>query len=228
LGIVPDLFIFDLDGTLFDSHEQIIRAANATRAANLLHLIYQRDAVGLVGLSADKLFPQEYGGAPVALDPLVSEFRLRLADEIQVRNQLFEGAESFVKLIKSNGAFAGVATSKPTWLARIVVANSPLSRCVDWIQGTDNFPPKPNPEVILRCIRALDPAQNIYMVGDHVVDMLAAKSAGVTGLGISQGSHSSEVLILSGAKYVGRNFNELSETLLVNNVLKYKENSQID
>lgn len=225
---MPDLFVFDLDGTLFDSHEQIIRAANATRAANLLPLIDERDAVGLVGLLADKLFPQDFGGASVALDSLVSEFRLRLTDEVHVRNQLFEGAESFVKLIKSNGAFVGVATSKPTWLARIVVANSPLFRCVDWIQGTDNFPPKPNPEVILRCVRALDPAQNTYMVGDHVVDMLAAKAAGITGLGISQGSHSSEALLSNGAKYVGRNFSELSETLLVNNVIKYKENYQID
>ena len=216
---MANLFIFDLDGTLFDSHNQIIRSANATRAANSLPQIDPLQAARLVGLPARTLFPTEDGADASKIERIVSEFRMRLAHEITIRNELFEGAEAFVDLIKSTGAFVSIATSKPTWLARIMVANSPLANSFNWIQGTDDFSPKPNPEVILRCIEALDQPENVFMVGDHSVDMLAARAAGITGIGISQGSHSSEELLSVGAKYAGKSFSELTKTLLDENIL---------
>lgn len=213
------LFIFDLDGTLFDSHDQIIRAANETLAANSLSEIDPMQAVGLFGLRARKLFSLEAGEDDSHTERLVLEFRVRLTKEIGIRNELFEGAESFVKLLKSNGALIGIATSKPTWLARLVVKNSSLADSIDWIQGTDGFPPKPDPEVILRCIEALDGPETVFMLGDHIVDMLAARAAGVTGIGVSQGSHSSDELLTSGAKFVFRNFSELTDVLLTEHIL---------
>jgi phosphoglycolate phosphatase len=213
------LFIFDLDGTLFDSHDQIIRAANATRAANSLPQIEPIQAVGLVGLPARKLFPEEGGSETSETERLVSEFRMRLAEEVRIQNNLFEGVESFVKLLRCNGALIAVATSKPTWLARLVVANSPLAASLDWIQGTDSFPPKPDPEVILRCIEALNRPKEVFMVGDHAVDMLAARAAGITGIGVSQGSYSADALLSSGAKFAGSNFSKLTEVLLTERIL---------
>ena len=93
-----------------------------------------------------------------------------------------------------------IATSKPTYLAELVVRESELIYYIDFVQGTDGFLPKPNPEIIYRIQREV--AGNVIaLVGDRTEDIHAAKQASIIGVGVAQSAHSAEVLAAAGADY---------------------------
>jgi phosphoglycolate phosphatase len=90
------------------------------------------------------------------------------------------------------------------------VHNSPLKGLIDFVQGTDDFPPKPSPEVIKRVLEifANPPA---IMIGDRVEDLEAASASGIPSIGIAQSAHDEERLILYGASLTYPNMQEAFE-----------------
>jgi phosphoglycolate phosphatase len=197
-------FVFDLDGTLFDSVDQIISAANSTRIEFGYESREKVFYIPFIGLPARNLF--------IDLNLLESEeknfvlkFREYLSKLIKTDNKLFNGAIEFLQRSKDSNIFVGIATTKPSALAQLVVENSKISGLVDHVQGTDNFKAKPDPTVILRCLEELKTDKAI-MFGDRIEDMIAGKTAGIKSIGISQGFHSHEKLHTSGADLVVDNF----------------------
>jgi phosphoglycolate phosphatase-like HAD superfamily hydrolase len=72
------------------------------------------------------------------------------------------------------------ATTKSTATARIVLEKFGLLEHFHHVQGTDGFPSKPKPDVILRNLEALNvQPQDCLFVGDSVPDMEAGRAAGV-------------------------------------------------
>jgi len=72
------------------------------------------------------------------------------------------------------------ATTKGTPTTRAVLEQFGLLRYFDHVQGTDGFPYKPAPDVILTALAALRARpQDCLMVGDSPADMEAGKRAGV-------------------------------------------------
>ena len=73
--------IFDLDGTLFDSHSQIINAVAWTRRRHGLQDLNDDEIGSLIGLPASYLFA-DVKSSGVEIAELVSNFRDRLMVEI--------------------------------------------------------------------------------------------------------------------------------------------------
>jgi HAD superfamily hydrolase (TIGR01549 family) len=170
--------------------------------------------------SSPEGFVEEHLGLPVEsllsdleldlsdLQSLIQNFRENLLFEIGNGNPIFKGAVSFVQKMKNLGIPIGVATTKPTYLAVEVIKNSPLRTLIDFVQGTDKFPPKPDPEVLRRCMQGLG-IENAIMFGDRKEDMRAAKTLGIPSIGIAQSAHSIQDLLAEGATYSFSNFTEL-------------------
>ena len=205
------LVIFDLDGTLVDSLDQISRSMDRARK----YFGYEK-------LSFEKY--REILGQPVqemigdleldidSQNELVLEFRRILMSEIEIQNTLFPGVQEVLERITQGGFKLAIATTKPTQIAKLVVNNSSLAHFDFHIQGTDGFPPKPNPDIILKCLEYFDDREAI-MVGDRVEDVLAAKSAGIPSIGIASSGHSIEQLTDAGASRVFKSMRDLLEKL---------------
>ena len=201
------LLIFDLDGTLVDSSTQILAALNETCRELNYCLIPEELFAKKLGLPISLIISH------LNLDEsnefnFISIFRTKLQKSIEESNSLYEGVEEFLALSKTLGFNLAIATSKPTYLAKLVVAKSALFNYIDFVQGTDDFPAKPAPDVILRCLKHFKAGSGI-MFGDRVEDMNAAKSASIISVGLSQGHHTVEDLVNSGARFAFRNFLEL-------------------
>jgi phosphoglycolate phosphatase len=205
------LVIFDLDGTLVDSLEQISRSMNKARAN-----------FGYEQLAFDKY--REILGQPVqemigdlqldidSQNDLILEFRRILISEIEFQNILFPGVNQVLERIVKDRFDLAIATTKPTHIAKLVVENSPLHRFGFHIQGTDGFLPKPQPDVILKCLHHFDDHDAI-MVGDRVEDVLAAKAAQIPSIGIASSGHSLKELSDAGARRVFNSMRYFSEEL---------------
>ena len=202
-------FIFDLDGTLFDSEMQIFRALNDCRVETGNLPLSKESLKKLIGLPGKALFG-DLVLPPNDIEQILNRFRELLRIEILKENAMYENSAKFVELISQKAFKIGIATSKPTSLAKHVIDNSVISPFVDHVQGTDDFLPKPDPTVILKCMYSLK-LEYAIMFGDRVEDMEAAMAAGVIGIGVAQSIHSKEELFDAGATIVFSNFTEIIE-----------------
>lgn len=200
-------FIFDLDGTLVDSLNQIQISLNKARANSQLPAATLDFVQSQLGLAVENLF-SDLDLPASELPGLIQAFRDHLLAEVKNRNPIFEGVVPFIHKVKHLGIPIGIATTKPTYLAIEVIANSDLRGLVDFIQGTDGFAPKPDPEVLHRCMQGLE-VENAVMFGDRKEDMQAAKTLGISSIGIAQSAHSIDDLLGEGANSAFRNFREL-------------------
>ena len=200
-------FVFDLDGTLVDSRNQIQDSLNKTRETSQLPPAPIELVRSQLGLPVEKLF-SDLNLEPNELNSLIQTFRENLLGVIYNGNPVFEGVVPFIHKVKQLGFPIGVATTKPTYLAKEVIANSDLMGLVDYVQGTDGFAPKPDPEVLRRCMQGLG-VENAIMFGDRKEDMQAAKTLGISSIGIAQSAHGIEDLLGDGAKFAFRNFVDL-------------------
>jgi len=105
-----------------------------------------------------------------------------------------------------------VATSKPTKVATEVIKHSFLRDFEFHVQGTDDFPPKPDPEVIYRVLRHF-PSIPSFMIGDRTEDIYSAKSAGISAIGIASSAHSEDDLKDAGAKFAFKTFQDFCNHL---------------
>jgi phosphoglycolate phosphatase len=165
----------------------------------------------LIGLRAEELFAT-VDLNPKELSEAVSLFRSNLETEIVQENITYPESQSLLSQVNGLGFAVGVATSKPARLAKLVLKNSDLNSHVTHIQGTDGFPPKPNPEVVIRCMSALGVTCG-FMVGDRVEDVVAGNSAGLLSIGIAQSHVSEDELRLAGAFETFGSISELNGSL---------------
>ncbi len=206
-----EAIIFDLDGTLVDSSQQIYESVNYSRILKEFPVITHQKVREILGLPAEHLF-LDLGVSDREIRELVFVFRAKLSESILIGNKLFPGVIESLKHFKSEGFLIGIATSKPGALTKLVIENSLLKPYIDYFQGTDGFPAKPNPEVIYKTITALG-ASKAVMIGDRLEDILAATAAGIPSIGVAQSAHTKKQLLDSGSSLAYHSMIELHESI---------------
>jgi len=199
IGTSIKAFLFDLDGTLVNSQDQIYQAVAEARAYLNVAPPTKDFVRSKIGLAATELF-DDLDLDESELRKVVSVFRSRLAEIKLQPSDLFLGVLETLDALKVMGASLAIATNKPSKLASLSLSQTGIVDYFDFIAGGDSSQPKPNPDVILKCLEFLRsvPKESI-MIGDRAEDMQAAKNAGVFGVGLAQGPHSEEFLREKGA-----------------------------
>lgn len=192
-----ELYIFDLDGTLVDSLSQIENSLNFSREQHSLPqaprgLVFQNLGLPIKHFFSDLDINREQE------ESLIKVFRTHLSKAILKENLLFPSTILLLRFLKKHNRKIAVATGKSSEMAKSVVKNSRLHGNIDFIQGTDGFPAKPNPEVLFRCLNHFS-LRNAVMIGDRVEDILAAKNAAIPAIGIAQSAHNKHDLLSAGA-----------------------------
>ncbi|MFN4056697.1 MAG: HAD-IA family hydrolase [Roseinatronobacter sp.] len=192
------LVIFDVDGTLIDSQDHIVAAMTGAFGAVGLPLPPRAALLGIVGLS----LPQAMA-ALVPDQPL--ETQLALVDAYKAsfmglsvtdHAQLYPGARAVLDRLAAGGSITlAVATGKSRrGLDRMVTALG-LDGYFATMQVADDHPSKPNPSMILACLRDTGiTAERAVMVGDTSFDRDMARAAGVGFIGVSWGYHATDTL----------------------------------
>jgi len=172
------VYLFDVDGTLLDSAADICGAVrevlSTTRAAGLSEE-FLRGYIGrhLVELFRDVL--PEY--TPLQIEELIAHYRRVYPARGHASTRLYPGVK---EALASLGGRKSTATTKGTPTTRAVLEMFGLIEHFDHVQGTDGFPAKPEPDVILASLQALGARpEECLMVGDAPADMEAGRRAGV-------------------------------------------------
>ena len=172
------VYLFDVDGTLLDSAPDITAAisqALGRTRQTAVPVDFLRTYIGrhLIDLF-EHLLP-EFTRAEH--DQLVVEYRAIYLARGHKNTRLYPG---IVEMIAALPGRKSTATTKGTPTTGSILEQFGLRPYFDHVQGTDGFPSKPEPDVILKAVEALGarPA-DCLMVGDSGPDMAAGRRAGV-------------------------------------------------
>ncbi len=182
MGSSQVLFITDIDGTLLDSARTISRSAIDTikkfSGVELTHQ-YFLPLIGTPIREVMRGYIQES-----QLDDAVVYFRKKLILFGSTETKSMPFALQVIDQLKTRGVTICAATNKHTILAGQVLEQHGLLPYISKIYGSDIYAPKPSPAMILEA-KSDFPFEQVYMVGDRPEDVIAAKSAGVQSIYIS-------------------------------------------
>jgi len=170
------LYLFDVDGTLVDSAadicgtiQQVMHASGRRDVSDALLRRY----IGrhLIELFTDLEFK------PEAIDQMVTDYRAIYTAGGHVNTTVYPGV---AEMLKTLGGLKSTATTKGTPTTKVILEKFGLIAYFNHVQGTDGFPAKPEPDVILKSLEifGVQPVECL-MVGDAPSDMEAGRRAGV-------------------------------------------------
>lgn len=172
------VYLFDLDGTLLDSAEDICGAIRQVLSSHLPAPLPFEFLRSFIGYHLDDLFIEVLPHySREQLDAMVREYRALYPARKHASTKKYPGVDETLSAL---GGRKGTATTKGTPTTRAILEQFGLISHFDHVQGTDGFPSKPAPDVLLRSLQALggDPSQCLF-VGDSAADMEAGRRAGV-------------------------------------------------
>ncbi len=207
------LVLFDVDGTLVDSQHLLYAVHLDTFAALGLRPPAREEVLSLVGLSLPVLFASLVGpDGPLA--QLEAEYRARYVARVSApgyQETLFPGADETLRRLASREGFVlGLATGKSRRGVARILDGQGWAPLLETIQTADDAPSKPHPGMVLQAMADAGVApEATFVIGDTTFDLEMARAAGVTGIGVSWGHHSTEALVAAGASRIIESFDEL-------------------
>lgn len=199
--------LFDLDGTIIDSSEGIVKCVK-----------YALDDAGLAYPPDEKLLG--FIGPPLVegfmcitgmneSDALVAtaKYRERYETVGLFECQIYEGIPSLLKELYDKGYHICLATSKPELFARRILEHFDIAKYFDEIVGA-TFDCKINAkdtvirELFKRLALTDEMKSQTIMIGDRKHDILGAKSCGIDSLGVYYGFAPAGEHEACGANYI--------------------------
>ncbi|MCP5364748.1 MAG: HAD-IA family hydrolase [Hyphomicrobiales bacterium] len=201
------LCILDCDGTLVDSQHGIVAAMSEAFAANGVPGPSAADVRSVVGLSlndaiATLLLTDDTPRIEAVAESYVENIRaMRLRNDFN--EPLYPGVIDALDVLESRGWLLAVATGKSLRGAMSTLTAHNLAERFTSIQTADVAPGKPAPDMILRAIADVGgTSKDTIMIGDSGFDMLAARNAKVTAIGVGWGYQEEAALMAAGAHTV--------------------------
>ncbi len=177
------LAVFDLDGTLVDSRQDLVTSANEMLSSFGAAPLNEDAIAGFVGDGAKMLVARSLkaaavppGDLGVALERFLEIYNGRLLETTKP----YDGIAALVDDAVDLGVRLGVITNKPEAPTLTILNEFNLTMSFCWVIGGDGkFPRKPDP-ASLRWMMAdagADPSRTLF-IGDSQIDVDTARAAG--------------------------------------------------
>ena len=204
--------IFDLDGTLLDTLEDIHKALNVGLIQygwNPVSIEFTRSSIGH---GAYQLIDTVTLQADNTLQKNVYNAYQKYYDQYpNVYSKPYEGILALLTSLHHQGIKIGVVSNKHHHLVKMLCdSHFPM---IDHVHGMkENIPLKPDPKMILDMMDILETTQSeVIFVGDSEADIKAAHHSGINVIAVSYGYRDKEQL------------KKLNPTYLCHNVLELKK-----
>lgn len=187
-------FVFDLDGTLIDSGDDLAAAVNATLDRLGLPILPAGRVIGFVGHGMRRLLESSLeasvpGRSPELLEAATGVFRESYRRGLLDRTALHGGVETMLTGLARAGVRLSLLTNKPREFTEPILAGLGIDGLFsDLVCGGETAAPKPDPAGALRLVeRSGLPAERTVLVGDSAVDVETARRAGIGSCAVTWG-----------------------------------------
>jgi phosphoglycolate phosphatase len=213
------LIVFDMDGTLIDTHGLIAEHMATAFLGNGLPEPTPAEVRQIIGLSLPIAIGRLANSSDGPfIDRLVESYRTAYRESLEHnadREPLFPGARAALDRLRNNPAtLLGIATGKGLAGVHRILGNHGLAGHFVTLQTPDHNPSKPDPSMLLRAMAETGSSPNeTIMIGDTVFDIELAVNAGCRSVGVTWGYHDPADLIRAGAGAMIDSYDELDAAL---------------
>lgn len=194
--------IFDMDGTLVDSADFIIKCVHEMLAEMKLPPCTIEDLNYIVGPPLSQTFVKEFQVPKEQLEEALAVYKKIYRATEKTPDFLFPNIEQMLSFLKNAGKTLAVATSKRETSARSDLKQMGIDHYFDFVAGLDEEVGRDSKtKVILHAMEALntDP-EDAVMIGDRFYDADGATEAGIPCIGVLYGYGDRDELLAAKAK----------------------------
>ena len=186
------LVIFDLDGTLLDTIDDLKEAVNHAMSLRGFPTFTREEVMAMVGHGARNLMRK---ALPVGhkdndmVDAAYNDFKAYYITHIDVHTKPFAGIHDLLTQLHQEGVLLAVASNKfQEGTEHLIKEFFPEILFVTVLGGRPDFPLKPDPEIVNEVLRKANvDKEDAVMVGDSDTDMETAANGGVMGIAVNWG-----------------------------------------
>lgn len=210
------MVIFDLDGTLLDTLDDLCNSVNYSLRTNNFperSLAEVRTFVGNgIRLLIERSVPE--GTSKELIDKTFECFKTYYAVHCNDKTKTYPGVMDMLKELKKNGYKIAVLSNKAQYAVTKLCDIYFNNLLDDAVGARENVAKKPSPDALYICAENNNiNLNNVIYVGDSDVDVATANNAGVKGIAVTWGFRSRELLIKCGAENLADNTDELLQIL---------------
>ena len=190
--------IFDLDGTLLDTLDDLADSANHVlkdRGLPVHPVARYCDFIGEgLGMLIRRMLPEDRRDEQT-LAEITAEYRAQYAQHWNAKTRPYDGVPELLDALQARRIPAAVLSNKPDEATRKCVAGLLSPWRFDPVMGQrDDIPRKPDPAGALRIAAEWDlPPSRIVYVGDTDTDVRTAVAAGMHAVGVLWGFRPEEL-----------------------------------
>lgn len=211
------LVIFDLDGTLLNTIEDLGACANHILGKHGLPTHTVGEYTLMVGRGMRNLIrsavPQEIQDDAARVDSLLSEFLAWYQEHLDIYTKPYPGIPEVVSELHSRGYGIAVASNKiQAGTEKLIQEFFPGIPFVAILGNSPRFPLKPSADVVNYIMDKADAdAGSTIMVGDSGIDIQTALNAGIKVIAVSWGFRPRHEL--AGANYIADSASQLLDLI---------------
>jgi len=205
------LFIFDLDGTLVNSLEDITASVNFTLQKLGRKPVPLDKVREYVGDGVEMLLVRALGDAQEFLVDAKGIYTVHQSRNLVVRTSLYPGVKETLERFR--GLPMAVVTNKPVVFSLPILEALGVAGYFRTIIGADSgLPLKPEPDAFNRIMADVGVApKDTVIVGDGTTDIRGGKAAGAVTCAVTYGFRSEELLRKEGPDHLIHSFSELTQ-----------------
>lgn len=208
--------IFDMDGTILETLEDIRDSVNVT----MDHMGCPRRSLeevrNFVGNGAAKLIERSMpkSASQAEIDRALAFYKAYYDAHAQIKTGPYEGIPELLKALKERGIQIAVVSNKPDEAVKALAEHYFPGLFPVAIGQRPEFATKPAPDSVFEAMRLLGakPETTVY-VGDSDVDIDTARNAGLDCISVTWGFRSVDFLMEHGAKTLAHSTRELLKLL---------------
>lgn len=177
------LAVFDLDGTLIDSRQDLADSANELLATYGAPPLADERIVSMIGCGAGTLVRRVVAaaGIDVPLAEALPRFLTIYDQRLTHHTRPYEGIVRMLEMLRACHVSTALLTNKPLEQSVRILERFDLLKYFRWVVGGDGpWPRKPSPDAMRYLMRqaSAGPSETI-LIGDSIVDLETSRNAGV-------------------------------------------------
>lgn len=198
------IVLFDLDGTLTDSAEGVIRSAQYMQEKMGIEKWADEDLKFIVGPPLMKTFTEDFAMDAETAETALAYFRERYTTVGLFENKLYPGIEEMLTALRKKGKRLAVATSKKEETAVRILEHFGVAKYFEVIGGDNRAAGRDNKaKVIAYVLEQMRAEKNdVVMVGDRKFDVEGAHAMGIPCVAVEYGYGNREEFLACGADVV--------------------------
>lgn len=196
------LAIFDLDGTVLDTLQDLADSLNYALARQNMPLRTLDEVRSFVGNGMGLLIQRGVpaGTAPELQAEVLRCFHAYYKEHCADTTRPYDGILELLHTLRQQGILTAVASNKADYGVQELCSRY-FPGCFHLTVGErEGVRKKPSPDAVLEILRTLDiPRESAVYIGDSDVDIDTAKNAGIDCISVDWGFRSREFLLAHGA-----------------------------